>query len=278
MHITNPLQGQRHVTKRRTWIIMSTSVWRMRLSTCSTRGDHAPGRSSARDSSPCTHSALSPTCRLAQRRRCALAPRTPVFQPGALSSPPAPCRRQGRTGPAPTWLSERGPDRRLLPAGPHRRQNPRPPPALPQPVPAPPPPLSASPRHHVWRGRTGPGPAAPPRSARRSSGHSLARAAAASAPPLPPAASAFCPSRGASPGNRRRGGAGRGAVSGRAPSPADGAARGARSGAGGEPGLLAGAGAAARGTERAWRERGQGGPAGAGPGQPDSPCLLPKQE
>lgn len=37
--------------------------------------------------------------------------------------------------------------------------HPCPPPALPQPVPPPPLPLSASPRHHVWRGRTGRGPA-----------------------------------------------------------------------------------------------------------------------
>lgn len=136
------------------------------------------------------------------------------------------------------------------PAGPAQRQASRSPAGTSAP-------LSASPRHHVWRGRTGPGPAAPPRSARRPPGHSLASAAAASAPPLPPAASAFCPSRSASPGNRRRGGAGRGAVPARAPSPADGAERG-------ESVLPTGATRAAGGTDRAWRERGQGGQPGWG--------------
>lgn len=260
---------------------MNTSVRRMRLSTRRNQGDHPLGRSSARDRSPRTGLHHRRAARRTLRRCCALVPGqpSPAREPRAARR----CRRRrrqgragpGRAAPAPTWRWEHGPGRRALPAS---AAGPAEPPAAagpPAAVPAPPLPLSASPRHHVWRGRTGPGAAAPPRSARGCRGtHSPAL-------PLPPLLrSRLRPPTALRPGAPLLGiGGGAERAVGRCwpalPPPRPGQpGRGAE----GEPGLPAGAGPAARGTGRAWRQRGRGGQAGSGPGEPDSPRPLPEQE
>lgn len=230
---------------------MNSSVWRMRPTTSAgpAPGTALPAPSCVTDG-PLSHTEAPLLCPRPGRESLAGSHVAFGARPGT----------QGRALPA--GLSRQGSSCSVAPPG-----DPCPPPALPQPVPPPPLPLSASPRHHVWRGRTGRGPAAaqpgqPPRPALPGA----LRDTHSPALPLPlrlhsrlrplPSARPGAPLRGIGGGAER--GVGR-----RLPALPP-MRTGQRGGAGGEPGLLP---IAAGRSRPGWQRQGSC-LAGARPGRP----------